>query len=154
MTLEELKEYLQTDSELTKSSILDTIYERTQQANPVQANNNPLDKIRVMSFHSSKGLSSKVVFIPGLEEGIFPTQRSQQAPGLLLENARMLYVAITRAKASCILSYSSRRTIQGQFTNMTVSRFAQATGVAFSVPQLNQLSVAQIANINTAINDL
>jgi len=153
MTLDELKEYLQTDSEVIKSSILDSIFVRTQQANIAQANN-PLDKIRVISFHSSKGLSSKIVFIPGLEEGIFPTQRSQQAPGLLLENARMFYVAITRAKASCIMSYSSRRTVQGQFTNMTVSRFAQATGIAFSVPQINQLSAADITNINTSINDL
>ncbi len=153
MTLAELKEYLQTDSEVTKSSILDAINERLQQANAVQANN-PLDKVRVMSFHSSKGLSAKVVFIPGLEEGIFPTQRSQQAAGLLLENARLFYVAITRAQASCIMSYSSRRTVQGQYTNMIVSRFAQATGIAFSVPQHNQLSVADIANINASINDL
>lgn len=153
MTLDELKEYLQTDSELTKSTILDTILNRSQQVNPSQVNN-PLDKIRVMSFHSSKGLSSKVVFITGLEEGVFPTQRSQQAPGLLLENARLFYVAITRAKASCVLSYSTRRTIQGKFTNMRVSRFAQATGIVFNVPQVNQLSVAEIANINNSINDL
>lgn len=153
MTLDEFKEYLQTDSEVTKSSILDSINQRIQQANHAQENN-PLDKIRVISFHSSKGLSSKVVFIPGLEEGIFPTQRSQQAAGLLLENARMFYVAITRAKSSCIMSYSSRRLIQGQFNNMIVSRFAQATGVIFGVPQLNQLSAADIGNINTSINNL
>lgn len=153
MTLYEFKEYLQTDSEVTKSSILDSIYQRIQHANPAQANN-PLDKIKVISFHSSKGLSSKVVFIPGLEEGIFPTQRSQQAPGLLLENARMIYVAITRAKASCIMSYSSNRNLQGKYTYMTVSRFAQATGVVFGVPQLNKLSAADLLNINTSINDL
>lgn len=153
MTLDELKEYLQTDSELTKSSILDSVFSRTQQANPALGNN-PLDKIRVMSFHSSKGLSSKVVLIPGLEEGIFPTQRSQKATGLLLENARMFYVAITRAKASCILSYSSSRTIRGQFSNMTVSRFAQATGIPFNQPQANQLSGAEIQSIIDSINDL
>ena len=154
MTLRELKEYLQTDSELTKSTILDSIYKRIQQVNPLQVGVNSLDKIRVISFHSSKGLSSKIVFIPGLEEGIFPTQRSQQAPGLLLENARMFYVAITRAKATCVLSYSSRRTIQGQFTNMHVSRFAQATGIVFSTPTLNQLTGVKIGDIQTAIKDL
>lgn len=153
MTLSELKEYIETDSEVIKSSILETINQRSQPQGAV-ANMNPLNKIRIMSFHSSKGLDSKIVFIPGLEEGIFPTQRVQQAPGLLLENARLFYVAVTRAKAACILSYSSRRTIQGISTNMGVSRFAQATGVVFGVPNENQLTPAQIALIQTSINDL
>jgi DNA helicase-2/ATP-dependent DNA helicase PcrA len=152
MTLSELKEYLETDSEVMKESILNAIFTRMQQLN--QQQNNPLDKIRIMSFHSSKGLSAKVVFIPGLEEGIFPTVRTQQAPGLLLENARLFYVAITRAKASCILSYSLHRTIQGQYTNMAVSRFAQATRVVFNTPPTNQLTPVELANIQTAINDL
>jgi len=153
MTLSELKEYIETDSEVVKSSILETINQRVQPQNIVD-NANPLDKIRIMSFHSSKGLDAKIVFIPGLEEGIFPTQRVQQAAGLLLENARLFYVAITRAKATCILSYSSRRTIQGKFTNMAASRFVQATGVVFNIPLANQLSAAQIVSIQTSINDL
>jgi DNA helicase-2/ATP-dependent DNA helicase PcrA len=152
MTLSELKEYIETDSEVSKASILNSVFIRRKQVNPAQ--NNPLDKIRIMSFHSCKGLSAKIVFIPGLEEGIFPTQRTQQASGLLLENARLFYVAITRAKASCILSYASRRTKQGKFANMTVSRFAQATGVVFNTPPNAQISPIQITNIQTAINDL
>src|SRR5690606_28585719 len=94
MTLSELKEYIETDSEVVKSSIIDNILQRQN----IQGNNppaqNPLDKIKIMSFHSSKGLDSKIVFIHGLEEGVFPTQRTQQSPGLLLENARLIYVAI------------------------------------------------------------
>jgi DNA helicase II / ATP-dependent DNA helicase PcrA len=152
MTLKELKEYLETDSEVTKGNILNAVYIRMQQANPAPAN--PLDKIRIMSFHSSKGLSAKIVFIPGLEEGIFPTTRAQQAPGLILENARLFYVAITRAKAACVLSYSVRRRINGQTTAMTASRFAQATSVAFSVPATQRLTDAEIGDIQAAINDL
>lgn len=154
MTLSELKEYIETDSEVVKSSIIDNILQRQN----LQGNNppaqNPLDKIKIMSFHSSKGLDSKIVFIHGLEEGVFPTQRTQQSPGLLLENARLIYVAITRAKSACILSYSSRRTINGTSTNMIVSRFAQATGLVFGQQVNNQLTANEITQIQTAIADM
>jgi len=154
MTLPELKEYIETDSEVSKSSIISNVLQRQnpQGHNPPEPN--PLDKIKIISFHSSKGLDSKIVFIHGLEEGVFPTQRTQQSPGLLLENARLFYVAITRAKAACILSYSSRRTINGTYTNMVVSRFAQATGLVFSQQVNNQLSANEINQIQTAIADL
>lgn len=154
MTLSELKEYIETDSEVVKSSIIDNILQRQN----LQGNNppaqNPLDKIKIMSFHSSKGLDSKIVFIHGLEEGVFPTQRTQQSPGLLLENARLIYVAITRAKSACILSYSSRRTINGTSTNMIASRFAQATGLVFAQQGNNQLTANEITQIQTAIADM
>lgn len=154
MTLSELKEYIETDSEVVKSSIIDNILQRQN----IQGNNppaqNPLDKIKIMSFHSSKGLDSKIVFIHGLEEGVFPTQRTQQSPGLLLENARLIYVAITRAKSACILSYSSRRSINGTSTNMIVSRFAQATGLVFGQQMNNQLTANEITQIQTAIADM
>ncbi len=153
MTFQELKEYLETDSEISKSRILATIAERVNPQGNVQIAN-PLDKIKIMSFHSSKGLSAKIVFIPGLEEGVFPTQRAQQAAGLLLENARLLYVAITRAKACCIMSHSVRRTIQGQYLNMVASRFCQATEVVFINQGNNQLTNAELGVITTAINTL
>lgn len=154
MNLSELKEYIETDSEVVKSSIIDNILQRQNIQGNNQPAQNPLDKIKIMSFHSSKGLDSKIVFIHGLEEGVFPTQRTQQSPGLLLENARLIYVAITRAKSACILSYSSRRTINGTSTNMIVSRFAQATGLVFGQQVNNQLTANEITQIQTAIADM
>jgi len=154
MTLSELKEYIETDSEVVKSSIVNTVVQRENQNVNNGAIPNPQDKIKILSFHSSKGLDSKVVFIHGLEEGIFPTQRTQQAPGLLLENARLFYVAITRAKAACLLSYSTRRTVNGTSIKMAVSRFVQATGLQFSQQQNNQLSANELALIQTAIADI
>jgi len=154
MTLSELKEYIETDSEVVKSSIIANILQRQNHQGNNPPAQNPLDKIRIMSFHSSKGLDSKIVFIHGLEEGIFPTLRSQQSPGLILENARLFYVAITRAKAACLLSYSSRRTINGTYTHTVASRFAQATGVVFTQQANNQLSANEIAQIQTSIADL
>lgn len=154
MTLNELKEYIETDSEVSKSSILNNIFQRQNPEGNNQPVANPLDKIRIMSFHSSKGLDSRIVFIPGLEEGVFPNLRTQQSPGLLLENARLFYVAITRAKAACLLSYSSRRSVNGNFTNMVVSRFAQATGLIFTQQANNQITPNEIEQIQTAIADL
>ena len=131
MTLIEYKDFLESDSEVVKSTIIGSILQRENQGQNPVAIQNPLDKVRIMSFHSSKGLDAKVVFIPGLEETVFPTLRTQQVPGLLLENARLFYVAITRAKAACILTHASRRSINGRTTVMNVSRFAQATGIQF-----------------------
>jgi len=154
MTLDELKDYLQTDSEQEKGRILNIIQERI---NPGGQNGpivQQIDKIRIMSFHSSKGLSAKVVFIPGLEEGIFPGPVAQQAPGLILENARLFYVAITRAKAACILSYSRNRSIYGANTRMNPSRFCVATGTVFANQNNPHLTQVEVQTINTSIANL
>jgi len=154
MTLSELKEYIETDSEVSKSCIINNILQREEQQNNNINAPNPQDKIKIISFHSSKGLDSKIVFILGLEEGIFPTQRTQQSPGLLLENARLFYVAITRAKAACLLSYSLHRSVNGLYSNMVVSRFAQATQLQFTQQLNNQLTAIEITQIQSAIADL
>lgn len=154
MTLDELKEYLQTDSQEEKDNILKKVNERLN-PNPQNAVAPPLaDKIRIMSFHSSKGLSAKVVFIPGLEESIFPNTFAQQVPGLILENARLLYVAITRAKASCILSYTRYRQMFGQNTAMTPSRFCAATGTVFAQQNNPALTGAEVQTVMTSIANL
>lgn len=154
MTLEELKDFLQTDSQEEKDNILKRVDERLN-PNPQNPVAPPLaDKIRIMSFHSSKGLSAKVVFIPGLEETIFPNTFAQQVPGLILENARLLYVAITRAKASCILSYTRYRNMFGQNTAMNPSRFCGATGTVFAQQNNPSLSAAEVQTIMTSIANL
>lgn len=66
-----------------------------------------------MSMHGAKGLSARIVFVPGLEEHIFPGPWRQPYPGLVLEAARLLYISITRARAACILNYAKQRRIQG-----------------------------------------
>lgn len=152
MTLDELKDYLETDSQETKDNILNSIFERLNQVNPQP---NPLpDKIRIMSFHSSKGLSAKVVFIPGLEETIFPNTFAQQIPGLVLECARLFYVAITRAKAACIISHTQRRNLYGNLTQMTPSRFCASTGAVFGQQNNPALTAAELQTIQTSIANL
>lgn len=150
MKLSELKDYFETDSQEIKDNILNSIFERLNQTNP-QENVQMPDKIKIMSFHSSKGLSAKVVFIPGLEESIFPNPFAQQIPGLVLECARLFYVAITRAKAVCIVSHTQWRNLYGKLTPMTPSRFCAATGAVFAPQSNTSLSAADLTTINTCI---
>lgn len=121
MTLEEFRDWLWADSDDRKLAVLNAVYARLNQ--PIlQAAILP-QRVRIMSMHGAKGLSARVVFIPGLEEELFPGPWRQPYPGLTLEAARLLYVSVTRARAACITSYATRRMIQGQIVRSVPSRF-------------------------------
>ena len=152
MTLKELKDYLETDSQQLKDSILNSIFERLNQTNPQPEQ--ILEKIKIVTFHSSKGLSAKIVFIPGLEEIIFPNKFAQQIPGKILECARLLYVAITRAKAACIISRTEWRYLYGADTKMYPSRFCASIGVPFVHQNNNSLTTEELEIIQSSIANL
>ncbi|MET0851041.1 MAG: 3'-5' exonuclease, partial [Candidatus Rokuibacteriota bacterium] len=69
--------------------------------------------VTLMTLHSAKGLEFPVVFLTGLEEGVFPHSRSLNDPEELEEERRLCYVGITRAKSHLFLSYALHRRIQG-----------------------------------------
>lgn len=79
--------------------------------------------VRLMTVHSAKGLEFPIVFITGLEEGIFPHSHSATEQALLEEERRLCYVGITRAKEQCYLLHTSRRTIFGNTQANLPSRF-------------------------------
>ncbi|MEK7149361.1 MAG: 3'-5' exonuclease, partial [Patescibacteria group bacterium] len=79
--------------------------------------------VQMMTLHSAKGLEFPVVFITGLEEGIFPHSRSTLDPAALEEERRLLYVGITRAKLRVYLLYAGQRTLFGSTQANTPSRF-------------------------------
>lgn len=81
------------------------------------------DKVNLMTLHSAKGLEFKVVFIPGMEEGIFPHQRSFESQSELEEERRLCYVGITRAKSKLYLLSARTRTLFGKTTSTIESRF-------------------------------
>ncbi len=83
------------------------------------------DAISLMTIHSSKGLEFPVVFITGLEEGLFPISRSLYDENQLEEERRLCYVAITRAQKICYLTYAETRFLWGQTTFNSVSRFVE-----------------------------
>lgn len=80
-------------------------------------------RVTLMTLHSAKGLEFSVVFIIGMEEGLFPHSRSLWEKGELEEERRLAYVGITRAKELLYLTYADRRLYFGQNTANPPSRF-------------------------------
>ncbi len=81
------------------------------------------DAINIMTIHGAKGLEFDMVFLPGLEEGIFPSSKSVEQKNGLEEERRLMYVAITRAKKKLIMSFAKSRYIFGDMQNSLPSRF-------------------------------
>lgn len=81
------------------------------------------DRITLMTVHSSKGLEFPIVFIAGMEEGLFPHSRATLAPLELEEERRLCYVAITRAKDRLVMTHAKYRTIYGTTQTNLPSRF-------------------------------
>ena len=82
-------------------------------------------KVSIMTLHGSKGLEFPVVFLPGWEDGLFPSQRSMDESGTkgLEEERRLAYVGITRAEEFCTISFAANRRVFGQWQSSMPSRF-------------------------------
>jgi len=81
------------------------------------------DAVQLMTVHSAKGLEFDVVFITGIEEGLFPHENSLSAADGVEEERRLMYVAITRARRRLYLSFSQTRLLHGQTRYNVKSRF-------------------------------
>ncbi|KAF1715529.1 DNA helicase II [Pseudoxanthomonas yeongjuensis] len=81
------------------------------------------DGVQLMTLHSAKGLEFPLVFLGGLEEGLFPSGKSLDESGRLEEERRLAYVGITRARQKLMLSYAETRRIHGQDMYGIPSRF-------------------------------
>jgi DNA helicase-2/ATP-dependent DNA helicase PcrA len=82
-----------------------------------------MDAVQLMTVHSAKGLEFHVVFITGLEEGLFPHEQSVTEQDGLEEERRLMYVAITRARTRLYLTYAQTRLLHGQTRYNVASRF-------------------------------
>ena len=82
-------------------------------------------KVSIMTLHAAKGLEFGAVFLPGWEDGLFPSQRSMDEGGLkgLEEERRLAYVGITRAEEACTISFAANRRVYGQWQSSMPSRF-------------------------------
>ncbi len=82
-------------------------------------------KVSIMTLHAAKGLEFPAIFLPGWEDGLFPSQRSMDESGLkgLEEERRLAYVGITRAEEVCTISFAANRRVFGQWQNSMPSRF-------------------------------
>ena len=88
---------------------------------------NQQGEVTLMTLHAAKGLEFDTVFLPGWEEGVFPSQRTIDESGAvgLEEERRLAYVGITRARKNLYISFASSRRIHGQWQSAIPSRFVQ-----------------------------
>lgn len=96
----------------------------SMEAGDTQAAENE-DSIQLMTLHSAKGLEFPLVFLVGMEEGLFPHKMSLEEPGRLEEERRLAYVGITRAMHKLVISYAETRRLYGSETYNKVSRFVR-----------------------------
>ena len=89
------------------------------------ANEDSDAKVSIMTLHAAKGLEFPMVFLPGWEDGLFPSQRSMDESGIkgLEEERRLAYVGITRAEEICTISFVANRRVFGQWQSALPSRF-------------------------------
>lgn len=113
------KEFEKTETEANLFNFLEHISLITDLDKTIEAT----DRVTMMTLHAAKGLEFPVVFIAGMEEGLFPHARTLDSPEELEEERRTCYVGITRAERKLYLTYASMRNIYGQTRVYDPSRF-------------------------------
>lgn len=83
------------------------------------------DSVQLMTLHSAKGLEFPLVFLSGMEEGLFPHKMSLEEPGRLEEERRLAYVGITRAMQQLVITWAETRRLYGSETFNKLSRFVR-----------------------------
>ena len=106
-----------------------------------------IPKVTLMTVHAAKGLEFKNVFIVGVEDELFPSLRSTDSIQELEEERRLLYVAITRAKEHCVMTYATSRYRNGQTHPCTISRFIKDID-----PSFLKISGSYRKNVNRSYN--
>ena len=123
--VENLKEFLSVTKEFETQveSSLDAFLDHVALVSDVDAYDEDVDMVTMMTLHSAKGLEFPVVFLVGMEDGVFPHSRALWEPGELEEERRLCYVGMTRAMQVLYLTCAKYRTLYGQTNYNNVSRF-------------------------------
>jgi DNA helicase-2/ATP-dependent DNA helicase PcrA len=102
---------------------LDLFLQRASLVADVDTLSADADAVTLMTLHNAKGLEFPVVFIAGLEDGLFPLARAYEDPAMLEEERRLFYVGITRAQRRLYLLHAESRRRNGEFVNSRPSGF-------------------------------
>jgi DNA helicase-2/ATP-dependent DNA helicase PcrA len=132
--LENLKELVRS---MESFETLGAFLEHVSLVMELEQNDGENDRINLMTLHAAKGLEFDTVFLPGWEEGLFPSQRTLDEKGMagLEEERRLAYVGLTRAKKRVFVSFAANRRVHGQWQSALPSRF------------INELPEAHVNNV-------
>jgi len=121
----------QKKEEGNENSLIDFLQEVSLLTDQDKEEEGEFNKITLMTIHSSKGLEFKHVFVVGMEEELFPSARTLDSPAGLEEERRLFYVAVTRAREICFLTFAKSRGKFGQYAYCTPSRFIRDIDAVF-----------------------
>ena len=136
-----IQEFVNTSEEEEMKTLADFLLDVALLTDADTDKNEERNHVTMMTIHSSKGLEFPHVFVVGLEENLFPSQMALHSRTDLEEERRLFYVAVTRAKDSCTLSYAASRFTWGQLITSEPSRFIDeidAQFLHFDTPQRGQ----------------
>ena len=131
--LDELKSNLVRFREENPEGTLADFLEEVALLSDIDNYNAQTDAVVLMTIHSAKGLEFPVVFLAGMEEGVFPGMQSMYDPSEIEEERRLAYVGITRAKEKLFLTNASRRMLHGSTVYNPPSRFLKEIPEALTV---------------------
>ena len=128
--LENLEQFVSSAYEFTnendnENSSLTSFLEQIALVSDVDRYDENADAVTLMTVHSAKGLEFPVVFLPGMEENIFPASQSSFSNDELEEERRLAYVAITRAKKELYIIHAKQRMLHGMTMHNPLSRFVK-----------------------------
>lgn len=145
--IQNLEEFLTVAIEFEEESADNTLAEFLENitlASDIDGMEDKDDSVTLMTLHSAKGLEFPVVFLVGMEEGIFPGYKTIGEPKELEEERRLFYVGITRAKQYLYLTCAKHRTIFGSTSYNQISRFVK------EIPDELLEGYAEVVNNNTS----
>jgi len=119
----ELREVVDRYGDLDPADALDRLLEETALVADQDAYAGDADKVTLITLHAAKGLEFDVVFIAGLEEGVFPHARALDDPRQMEEERRLAYVGLTRARKRLYLTHAAQRATWGRSSFSVPSRF-------------------------------
>ena len=125
--IENLNEFLTVTKQFdqTGSNDLNAFLEQIALMSDVDNYDAEADVVSMMTLHAAKGLEFPVVFLVGMEDGVFPSSRSLWEPGQIEEERRLAYVGLTRAKEQLYLTCAKQRTLYGNISENPISIFVK-----------------------------